>query len=94
MIDGPVIVVGAGHNGLVCAYYLAKAGLQVQVLEALPEVADRISADNPKAPATGIVPVSTVNPPFCSNAEIFPRLPLMIFEHAPATSVGAEITIL
>ena len=23
------IVIGAGHNGLVCAYYLAKAGLRL-----------------------------------------------------------------
>ena len=28
-----VILVGGGHNGLVCATYLAKAGLKVTVLE-------------------------------------------------------------
>ena len=28
-----VVILGAGHNGLVCAFYLAKAGLKVTVLE-------------------------------------------------------------
>jgi phytoene dehydrogenase-like protein len=29
-----VLIIGAGHNGLVCAYYLAACGLRVTVLEA------------------------------------------------------------
>ncbi len=27
------IIVGAGHNGLICASYLAKAGLKIAVVE-------------------------------------------------------------
>ena len=30
----PVVIVGGGHNGLVCASYLARAGHKVQILEA------------------------------------------------------------
>jgi len=33
MQDTDIVIIGGGHNGLVCATYLAAAGLQVTVLE-------------------------------------------------------------
>ena len=33
MVASNVIIIGAGHNGLVAAGYLARAGLHVTVLE-------------------------------------------------------------
>jgi phytoene dehydrogenase-like protein len=36
--DHDVVVVGAGHNGLICAAYLARAGLDVLVVEARDQV--------------------------------------------------------
>src|ERR1700722_16794094 len=44
-----VVVVGAGHNGLVAACYLARAGLDVLVLERW-ETAGGMTATNPMAP--------------------------------------------
>ena len=33
MASFDAVIIGAGHNGLVCATYLAKAGLKVAALE-------------------------------------------------------------
>src|SRR5579871_5653500 len=33
MIETDVVIIGAGHNGLTCAAYLARAGLRVRVVE-------------------------------------------------------------
>ena len=32
-MDADIVIVGAGHNGLVCAFYLASAGLKVKLVE-------------------------------------------------------------
>lgn len=37
-VDAQVIVIGAGHNGLICAAYLARSGHDVLLLEARSEV--------------------------------------------------------
>lgn len=39
------IIIGAGHNGLICACYLAKAGLKVLVLERRPVVGGAVCTE-------------------------------------------------
>src|SRR3954447_16373353 len=45
-----VVVMGAGHNSLVCAAYLAKAGLEVLALQARAAVGGNTSTENVALP--------------------------------------------
>jgi phytoene dehydrogenase-like protein len=44
-VDNDVVVVGGGHNGLVCAAYLVRAGLSVRVVEARATVGGCAGSD-------------------------------------------------
>jgi phytoene dehydrogenase-like protein len=48
-MSADVVVVGAGHNGLIAACYLARAGLDVLVVEAY-EKAGGMTATSPMVP--------------------------------------------
>ena len=45
-MDYAAIVVGAGHNGLICAAYLARSGLKTLVLEARADVGGQASTEH------------------------------------------------
>jgi phytoene dehydrogenase-like protein len=56
------IVIGGGHNGLVAAAYLAKAGARTVVLEARHKTGGAAATDNPwtEAPDIGVTRLSYV----------------------------------
>jgi phytoene dehydrogenase-like protein len=56
-MDADVVVVGAGHNGLVAGSYLARAGLRVVVVEASPTVGGMTSTN----PLMGAAPSHLIN---------------------------------
>ena len=69
------LVIGAGHNGLVCAIYLAKAGYQVQVLEANQAVGGAAAsyefAEGYRAPGLVNVPYG-LNAKICKDLQLLP----------------------
>src|SRR3954464_10813526 len=57
-----VVIVGAGHNGLVCAAHLAAAGLEVTVLEHAPHPGGATSTTETTLPGFRFDPCAGFNP--------------------------------
>ena len=49
------VIIGAGHNGLVCAFYLARAGLKVRIVERRDVVGGAAAERAPHPRAAGDV---------------------------------------
>ena len=76
-----VIVIGGGHNGLIAACYLAREGLEVLVVEALPTIGGMSRTEHPFAPA----PHHAINP--CALDVIFLQ-PSKVIEELRLADVG------
>jgi phytoene dehydrogenase-like protein len=86
-----VVVIGAGHNGLVAASYLAKAGKQVVVLERADEIGGIL---RPTGPAPGFVAPGLVHTVGRLRASVIKDLKLERFGYrsvAPAARMHAPM---
>ena len=48
------VIIGGGHNGLVCAFYLARAGMKVRIVERREIFADRVGQRFRRRPGEGM----------------------------------------
>ncbi|HEY7855976.1 MAG TPA: FAD-dependent oxidoreductase, partial [Terriglobales bacterium] len=87
-----VVIVGGGHNGLVCAAYLARAGLRVTVLEARGVVGGAVVTEefHPGFRNSGAAyTVSLLNPKVIADLELA-RHGLRIIERKVANFLPSE----
>ncbi|HXR97974.1 MAG TPA: NAD(P)/FAD-dependent oxidoreductase [Terriglobales bacterium] len=87
-----VVIIGAGHNGLVCAAYLAQAGLTVTVLEARSVVGGAVVTEefHPGFRNSGAAyTVSLLNPKVIADLELA-RHGLRIIERKVANFLPGE----
>jgi phytoene dehydrogenase-like protein len=83
------VIIGAGHNGLVCAIYLARAGYQVQIVEANQDIGGAAAAFEF---AEGFQAPGLVNVPYGLNAKICRDLTLIASGHK-SQSVSSTISL-
>src|ERR1700756_5155180 len=73
MSETDVVIIGAGHNGLTCADYLAQAGLRVRVVER-PKVVGAAAGTEEFAPgfrnSVAAYTVSLLNPTIISDLKL------------------------
>jgi phytoene dehydrogenase-like protein len=98
-----VVVVGAGHNGLVCAAHLARAGFAVTVLEQAEQSGGAVSSHADTLPGfvhdrcAGFFPLTLASPAF-EGLEVRERLAwanpdvAMAYPFADGTAIALHAT--
>jgi beta-carotene ketolase (CrtO type) len=78
------IIIGAGHNGLTCAAYLARAGRKVLVLEAWPEIGGMCRTEEIIPEAPGFRTSS------CALDTLLTNIPVSVVDELELSKYGLE----